>query len=217
LRAWIGILALSIGILGAILIAGEYDGGSGTSMDGPDNCGIVFSRDYPDRGSYKTADILVRESQVATPVQTVEAASLTPVVYEGIHTQTPVIASSYGPYYDEVVWITHYLGERGLDSTGTYLPTWMCDTCSLTRWGAEVAPYVAACDPARKLWQFELFGDTFTCWDTGSMIWGAHVDIWCYNYDHFGLPGTPEYELPCPPVTNAAYERVIWKIPTEGQ
>lgn len=214
MRVWIGILSLSIVILAAIVIAGEYSGEPRASLDGPDNSGIVFRRDYPDRGSYRTADILVWEAKMATPIPTIKAASLTPTVFD-FHTQTPVIASSYGPYYDEVVWITHYLCIG--DSTGIYCPTWMCDTCNLTRWGAEVGPYVAACDPARKLWQFELFGDVFTCWDTGSMVWGAHVDIWCYDFDHFGVPGTPEYELPCPPVTNAAYERVIWKIPTEAQ
>ena len=74
-------------------------------------------------------------------------------------------------------------------------------------WGSPMASSLpvhagaVACDPSwmeRKL----LIGGIWLveCEDTGSLVKAPIVDWWCWSFDHYGAPGSPEYDQRCPAI-----------------
>lgn len=90
---------------------------------------------------------------------------------------------------DAQVRVTHY-GYIN-DSTGGG---------DLTASGKEVAPGIAACGPSHLGDMVVVAGMTFECADRGGLVGDLNIDIWCYDPlgDHWGFPGTPEYDMACP-------------------
>jgi hypothetical protein len=91
-----------------------------------------------------------------------------------------------------------------------YGGTHYCPWGNLTASGLPVSPGVAACEPALLKHRISVSGFSFLCADTGSAVGPGVLDIWCYSFDHYGAPGTPEYEEACPAPCEVEIEGRCW-------
>ena len=81
------------------------------------------------------------------------------------------------------------------DGTGAY-----CPGGTRTASGTIVHAGGAACDPEWMGDVLEVGRFRVTCEDTGSAVHAPILEFWCYSWDHWGSPGTPEYDQPCPAI-----------------
>jgi 3D (Asp-Asp-Asp) domain-containing protein len=95
--------------------------------------------------------------------------------------------------YTELWLISHYTCLED-NYGGTHYCPWGRATAS----GVAVSPGVAACEPRLLGQSLTVAGLRFTCADTGGAIGPGVIDIWAYSFDHWGPPGTPQYDQPPP-------------------
>ena len=204
---------MALAVVVAVAVSG-WQGAGGcdgerTSLD-PDSGRVAVGPDLPLLAGLEGLGLVAEEPGDEEGVETIKAAASIVAVAEPSSPPAPAQEAVGEHPLDESMalqpiptesraeeaprsglWLTRTY--RCLDdSTGAY-----CFP-DLTASGVPVQPGVAACEPGAMGGVYEAGGRLWTCADTGLFSGYDVLEIWCHSIDHWGYPGSPEYEEPCP-------------------